>query len=261
MRRSTPAAWAGYLLKDSAMDEVRTAIHAVQAGRRFIGSAMAERLVRKSASAGAGGGAASVLATLTPTERKVLRLISEGQSSKEIGEVLSIHYRTVENHRTNMCRKLDLEGANALVRYALQHRAALAGAPAVVKETAPPDHTEPVLSRLNLDIRHHAAVLVLEDVAVIHEASGNPVPAGNGMITLTSPGLTVAHVRHVDGIHHPADIVLLAVARRHQEVRSGGCRTHLHIAGDVANRPLFDVAPPAPHRVVAVTRPTALSSR
>lgn len=115
----------GYLLKDSAMDEVRAAIHAVQAGRRFIGSAMAERLVRKSASAGAAGGAASVLATLTPTERKVLRLISEGQSSKEIGEVLSIHYRTVENHRTNMCRKLDLEGANALVRYALQHRAAL----------------------------------------------------------------------------------------------------------------------------------------
>ena len=107
------------------MDEVRTAIHSVLAGRRFIGSAMADRLLRKSAASGGGGGAASVLASLTPTERKVLRLISEGQSSKEIGEALSIHYRTVENHRTNMCRKLELEGANALVRYALQHRAAL----------------------------------------------------------------------------------------------------------------------------------------
>ena len=113
----------GYLLKDSAMDEVRTAIHSVVAGRRFISSAMADRLVRKSAASG--GGAASVLASLTPTERKVLRLIAEGQSSKEIGEALSIHYRTVENHRTNMCRKLELEGANALVRYALQHRTAL----------------------------------------------------------------------------------------------------------------------------------------
>ena len=119
------AGGSGYLLKDSAMDEVRTAIHSVLAGRRFIGSAMADRLVRKSAASGGGGGAASVLASLTPTERKVLRLISEGKSSKEIGEALSIHYRTVENHRTNMCRKLELEGANALVRYALQHRAAL----------------------------------------------------------------------------------------------------------------------------------------
>ena len=113
----------GYLLKDSAMDEVRSAIYAVHAGRRFIGSAMAERLLRKSASAG--GHAPSALASITPTERKVLRLIAEGKSSKEIGEVLSIHYRTVENHRTNMCRKLGLEGANALVRYALQHRTAL----------------------------------------------------------------------------------------------------------------------------------------
>ena len=62
---------------------------------------------------------------LTPSEKKILRLISDGLSSKEIGDVLSIHYRTVENHRTNMCRKLNIEGANALARFALQHRSAL----------------------------------------------------------------------------------------------------------------------------------------
>ena len=47
-----------------------------------------------------------------------------GKTSKEIGNELSIHYRTVENHRTNMCRKLELEGegANALLRYALQNK-------------------------------------------------------------------------------------------------------------------------------------------
>jgi DNA-binding CsgD family transcriptional regulator len=62
---------------------------------------------------------------LTPSEKKILRLIADGLSSKEIGDVLSIHYRTVENHRTNMCRKLSIEGANALARFALQHRSAL----------------------------------------------------------------------------------------------------------------------------------------
>jgi DNA-binding CsgD family transcriptional regulator len=64
----------------------------------------------------------SVLGRLTPTEQRVLSLIGEGLSSKEIGASLSIHYRTVENHRTNICRKLGVDGANALLRFALQHK-------------------------------------------------------------------------------------------------------------------------------------------
>ena len=48
--------------------------------------------------------------------------IASDKSSKEIGEELSIHYRTVENHRTNICRKLGIEGANALLRFALQNK-------------------------------------------------------------------------------------------------------------------------------------------
>jgi DNA-binding CsgD family transcriptional regulator len=56
-----------------------------------------------------------------------MQLIGNGKSSKEIGTELSIHYRTVENHRTNICRKLSLEGegANALLRFALQNRSKL----------------------------------------------------------------------------------------------------------------------------------------
>jgi DNA-binding CsgD family transcriptional regulator len=72
-----------------------------------------------------GGAPAMDISVLTPTEKKVLRLIADGLSSKEIGDALSIHYRTVENHRRNMCRKLKIEGANALARFSLQHRAAL----------------------------------------------------------------------------------------------------------------------------------------
>jgi DNA-binding NarL/FixJ family response regulator len=73
--------------------------------------------------AGAGNGRAK-LDSLTPTERRVMGLIAAGNTSKEIGAQLSIHYRTVENHRTNICRKLELdgEGANALLRFALQNK-------------------------------------------------------------------------------------------------------------------------------------------
>lgn len=107
----------GYLLKDSAMIEIAAGISAVAQGRPYVSSALSMRMLR-----GRNRAADTPLDSLTPTERRILRLIGTGQSSKEIGQELSIHYRTVENHRTNICRKLGLEGSNALVRYALQNQ-------------------------------------------------------------------------------------------------------------------------------------------
>lgn len=111
----------GYLLKDSATDEIVTAVHTVVAGQVYMSSAIALQLLQ-------GNGAASqakddsLIRDLTPSERRILLLIADGLSSKEIGNELSIHYRTVENHRTNICRKLCIEGANALLRFAVQHK-------------------------------------------------------------------------------------------------------------------------------------------
>lgn len=114
----------GYLLKDSAIQEIVASLRAVIAGRIYISSAMTAKLVRSNAAPPVAlRGAPS--SNLTPTERNILRLIAEGKSSKEIGEELSIHYRTVENHRTNICRKLGIEGANALLRFALQNKSGL----------------------------------------------------------------------------------------------------------------------------------------
>jgi DNA-binding NarL/FixJ family response regulator len=113
----------GYILKDSAVQEVVAGIHAVASGRPYISSAITTDLlqrqnqpVTKSSNA--------LTSHLTPTEVRIMQLIARGKTSKEIGAELSIHYRTVENHRTNMCRKLDLEGegANALLRFALQNK-------------------------------------------------------------------------------------------------------------------------------------------
>jgi len=123
MRAAMEVGGKGYLLKGSETEEICAAIHAVHAGRTYIGSTMAAVLLHQKSET---PGASSLdLKVLTPTEKKILRLIADGLSSKEIGDELNIHYRTVENHRTNMCRKLEIEGANALGRFALQHRAAL----------------------------------------------------------------------------------------------------------------------------------------
>lgn len=108
----------GYLLKDGAMMEIAAAVRAVTEGRPYLSSDMTARLLQPRSAVLAG----DVAAQLTPAEQRVMRLLAEGRSSKEIGEALEISYRTVENHRTRICRKLGLEGANALLRFAIQHK-------------------------------------------------------------------------------------------------------------------------------------------
>jgi DNA-binding NarL/FixJ family response regulator len=114
----------GYILKDSAVQEVVVGIRAVAEGRPYLSSAITAALLQKKPAAKP---AQEWTAHLTPTERRIMKLIANGKTSKEIGNELSIHYRTVENHRTNICRKLELEGegANALLRFALQNKASL----------------------------------------------------------------------------------------------------------------------------------------
>ena len=111
----------GYILKDSAVQEVVASIHAVASGLPYISSAITTDLLHRQNQADA---KSNQMSRLTPTEHRIMRLIARGKTSKEIGAELSIHYRTVENHRTSMCRKLDLEGegANALLRFALQNK-------------------------------------------------------------------------------------------------------------------------------------------
>jgi DNA-binding NarL/FixJ family response regulator len=111
----------GYLLKDSATEEIVTAVHTVAGGQIFMSSAITLQLLRGNA-ASQKKDDDSPIQDLTPSERRILLLIADGLSSKEIGNELSIHYRTVENHRTNICRKLGIEGANALLRFAVQHK-------------------------------------------------------------------------------------------------------------------------------------------
>lgn len=108
----------GYVLKDSAITEIIAGIKAVAAGRHYVSPAMSTSLLKRAARSAAPPPGAD---DLTPTERRVLKLIAEYKTSKEIAAELFISVRTVEHHRANISTKLDLKGSHALLKFALDH--------------------------------------------------------------------------------------------------------------------------------------------
>ncbi len=121
LRKALSLGGKGYLLKDSAMEEIVIAIRSILEGQVYISTGiMLKTLAADDASIEMDN---PLLRDLTESERRILRLIAEGLSSKEIGSKLSLHYRTIENHRTAICRKLKLEsGTNTLLRFAVQNK-------------------------------------------------------------------------------------------------------------------------------------------
>ena len=111
---------SAFLLKQSAIPEIQVAVFEVMAGREYLSPAITRGLLRTRHAAAEPP--TTVTEELTPMERRVLRAVSESKTSKEIAADLAIHFRTVENYRTSICRKLGLSGSNALLRYALQHQ-------------------------------------------------------------------------------------------------------------------------------------------
>jgi DNA-binding NarL/FixJ family response regulator len=107
----------GYLLKDSAVQDLVAAIDAVMHGRAYfsppIQSQLGEILRTERASR-------SPIRQLTEREREVLRLVAEGLSTKEIAARLTISTRTVETHRAHLMRKLGLRSVARLTQFAIR---------------------------------------------------------------------------------------------------------------------------------------------
>lgn len=112
----------GYLVKENAVSDVLAGLKAVAAGGVFISPSVAGYLVRRHQRASALKEEKKGLALLTPTERRILRLVAENKTNKEIGGELFISHRTVETHRHHMCEKLGLSGNRALLKFAFDHK-------------------------------------------------------------------------------------------------------------------------------------------
>ena len=112
----------GYVLKDSAVTDIVGSIKAVMDGQPYISPQLSSFLLNRSARAMALRQSKPSLDDLTPTERRVLRMLAEYKTSKQIADELFIHSRTVDNHRANISIKLGLRGSHALLKFAIEHK-------------------------------------------------------------------------------------------------------------------------------------------
>jgi DNA-binding NarL/FixJ family response regulator len=116
VREALRAGASGYLLKESAGEEVVKAVRAVKAGRRYLGERVTNLLIDSAVREHK-----PTAAALTARERDVLRLVVDGKSNAEAAAVLGLSIRSVETYRLRLMQKLGLSDVPALVKYAIRN--------------------------------------------------------------------------------------------------------------------------------------------
>jgi DNA-binding NarL/FixJ family response regulator len=112
----------GYLLKDNAIEELILCIRSVTENKKYVSRKIEEYLTQYNSNQQLPDNIKQLYATLTPTEKIIIKLISQSSTSQEIANNLFISKNTVENHRANITKKLKLEGKNSLLKFALQYK-------------------------------------------------------------------------------------------------------------------------------------------
>ncbi len=113
---------SGYVLKDSPADQLTSAIRDVHRGGSYLSPRMLAHLVDDFRSQVRTETRRSRFASLTKREKEILKLLAEGNSVKEIASNLNLSVKTVEAHKFNLMRKLDLHNKAQLVQYAIQKK-------------------------------------------------------------------------------------------------------------------------------------------
>jgi len=135
VREALQAGARGFLLKSDAARELLAAVVALQQGKTYftskVGAVVMEDYLLRQSKAAADPHPRN---GLTPREREVVQLLAEGNSSKEAAVALGLSVKTVETHRANIMRKLDLHSVSALVLYAVQNK--------IVEVVSPPPPQE-----------------------------------------------------------------------------------------------------------------------
>jgi len=115
----------GYILKENASSDLLDCISSVAEGKYYVSPILSEYLINRDARRKKLQKEIPALEQLTEMERKVLKLIAQNKTSKEIAAELFVSHRTVQNHRTNICNKLNLRGHNKLLQFAIENKSEL----------------------------------------------------------------------------------------------------------------------------------------
>lgn len=113
----------GYVLKEDSHNDLITAIKSILSGKSFLSPGVCTNVVNGYIT---GSPNTTKISTsrdlLTNREKEIIKLIAEGNKNKEIAEYLSISVKTVEKHRSNIMKKLDVKNATGLINYAIQNK-------------------------------------------------------------------------------------------------------------------------------------------
>lgn len=109
----------GYLLKDATHDELRVAIRSILNGKTYLSPDISGKVIHGYLNTSKADDVSSTWDTLTHREREVLKLVAEGHPNKYISDYLCLSIKTVEKHRSNLMKKLDLHNASMLTSYAI----------------------------------------------------------------------------------------------------------------------------------------------
>lgn len=123
--RSVEAGAYGYILKDSSSDEMIKAIRTIATGEKYYSSPVASIILSgymQQLKKGDKHNRAERQSKLSNKEKEILQFLVDGMSSREIAEKLQLSVRTVDNHRANMMRRLQVRNAAELVRMAVEDK-------------------------------------------------------------------------------------------------------------------------------------------
>ncbi len=121
LKRALDIGVLGYVIKESALEDILECIKTVLDNKHYVSPQLSEFLIN-SLGRSESETTLSLLGKLSSSERTILKLIAEKKSSQEIADQLFISIRTVDNHRMNICKKLNLRGVNSLLKFALENK-------------------------------------------------------------------------------------------------------------------------------------------
>ena len=120
IRMALNAGADGYVLKDDSHEELLTAIKTVLSGKMYLSPSICGNVINGYLNTPSDKAPQSLWDTLTRREKEIVKLIAEGDRSKDVAEQLSISIKTVEKHRSNLMKKLDLHSVSSLINYAIK---------------------------------------------------------------------------------------------------------------------------------------------
>jgi len=120
IRAALQAGANGYVLKDATHGELMLAIKTVLSGKTYLSPSVSDKVINRYLDDNKTVESITSWERLTSRERDVLKLIAEGRRNKDIAAYLFVSIKTVEKHRSNLMKKLDLHNASALTSYAIE---------------------------------------------------------------------------------------------------------------------------------------------